>query len=381
MNLLFVQPALPHYRVPFFTELQRRARGQVQVWSDHHHPLIPFCDPNGAFRAVHSRETAIGPLLFQPAILRAVRQSWADVVVLPWGNRYPELVPGLLEARLRRRPVVLWGHGYSKRFSSWKHRLRNTIGELADACVTYSASTRLRLVAEGLDPRKVFAAPNALDGAPLRRERDYWRTHPTELDELQRHFGIRPGPVILFVSRLEPDKRVDLLLGALRRITPRTPQPQLVVVGAGSELAALKAHAARLGVAEHTRFLGALYDEHVLGGLFASATVFAYPVAVGLSILHALNYGLPVITSDKADCHNPEFDVLVPERNSLLYRHGDVDDFARQIERALSHTELPSWLSDGALASVSGPDGRTLEQMADGMLEALRHAVTAVASR
>lgn len=375
MNILFVQPALPHYRVPFFTELQRRAPGELQVWSDHHHPLIPFCDPHDEIRAVHCPEKALGGMLSQPAILRAVREPWADVVVLPWGTRYLQLTPGLVEARLRRRPVVLWGHGYSKRFSRWKHRARNAIGGLANACVTYSDSTRRRLIEEGLDPEKTFSAPNSLDGAPLQRERQYWRAHPHELEQLQRRFGIRPGKVVLFVSRLEPDKRFELLLEALARVGRNTPDVQLVVVGAGSELGRLKARAKQLGVDERTLFLGALYDEHLLGGVFASATVFAYPVAVGLSIQHALNYGLPVITSDNAECHNPEFDVLVPGRNSLLYRHGDVGDLAEQIDRVMCHRDLHARLSSGALASVSGPDGRTLERMVDGMLEAIHFAV------
>jgi glycosyltransferase involved in cell wall biosynthesis len=376
MNILFVQPALPHYRVPFFTELQRRSHGQLQVWSDHRHPLVPFCDPNGEFGAVHCPEIALGPLLSQPAMFRAVRSTDTDVVVLPWNSRYLQLSPALLEARWRRKPVVLWGHGYSKQFVSWKHRARNAIGKLANACVTYSESTRQRLISEGLAPSQVFSAPNALDGTPFQRERRYWLEKPGELEQLQRRLGIQPGKVVLFVSRLQPDKRVELLLEALRRLTPRTPNIQLVIVGAGSELERLQRRARQLDVAEQTLFLGALYDERLLGGVFASATVFAYPVAVGLSILHALHYGVPVVTSDNTAWHNPEFDVLVPGRNSLLFRDDNVDDLAAQLERLVCHPDLRARLSEGALASVSGADGRTLDRMADGMLEALHYAVS-----
>lgn len=374
MNILFVQPALPRYRVPFFTELQRRACGRLDVWSDHQHP-VPFSDPRSEFRAVHCPEAALGPLISQPALQRATREAWPDVVVLPWNTRYVQLVPALLEARARKKPVVLWGHGYSKSYSSWKHRARNAVGALATACVTYSEPTRQRLIAEGLPRNRVFSAPNALDGTPMQREREYWRSHPDELEQLQRRLQIQPQKVVLFVSRLEPDKRVHLLLEAMQRLNERTSNVQLVIVGAGPELERLRARAAQLGVAERTRFLGAIYDEHVLGGVFASATVFAYPVAVGLSILHALNYGVAVVTSDNAECHNPEFDVLAPGRNSLLYRHDDVEDFASQLERIVCHRELQARLGAGALDSVSGPEGRTLEQMTDGMLEALYSAI------
>lgn len=381
MNVLFVQPALPRYRVPFFAELQRRAATRVEVWSDHHHPLFPYHDPGDAFRSVHCPETQVGPFISQPAILRAIRDPWPDVVVLSWNTRYMQLSAALGEARLRGCPVVLWGHGYSKQFSYLKHQTRNFLGRLARACVTYSDLTRARLIEEGLEASKTFCAPNALDGAPIQQQRTYWQQHPDALERLQKGFGITPGKVVLFVSRLEPDKRVSLLLQATQRVAPKVANLQVLIVGGGSELPGLKKQCQRLGISDRILFLGPIYDEHVLGGLFASATAFVYPVAVGLSILHALNYGVPVITSDNPECHNPEFDALTPGRNSLLYRHDEVEDLAEQIERLVCNPDLHARLAEGALSSVAGPNGRSLARMADGMLEALNFAVAATSQR
>jgi glycosyltransferase involved in cell wall biosynthesis len=378
MNILFVQPALPHYRLPFFTELQRLGSNgspnRVHVWCDFHNPLVPHCDSTGLFHSEHHPETSVGPFLWRPAITAAIRDPWAEVVVLTWNIRYVQLLPALLEARARHRAVVLWGHGYSKQFSRWRHVTRTQLGKLASTCVTYSEGVRRRLIEEGLEAGRVFSAPNALDGAPLQRLRHYWLTHPTELRELRQRFGLGSERVLLFVSRLEPDKRVDLLLEAFQRLLLRHQYTRLVIVGGGSELTRLKAEAIRLGVDQQTHFLGPLYDEHTLSGLFMSATAFVYPVAVGLSILHALHYGVPVITSNNADCHNPEFDVLTHERNSLLYRHDDASDLADCIARLLEQPELQLRLTEAALESVSGPHGRTLTAMAEGMLEALEAA-------
>lgn len=378
MNILFVQPALPHYRLPFFTELQRHAsngaRNRVHVWCDFHNPSLPHCDSTGLFHSEHHPETTVGPLLWRPAITDAIRDPWADVVVLTWNIRYVQLLPALLEARARRRPVVLWGHGYSKHFSRWRHVTRTRLGKLASTCVTYSEGVRQRLIAEGLDATRLFSAPNALDGTPLRTLRQHWLKHTVELGELRQRLGIQSGRILLFVSRLEPDKRVDLLLTAFRRVLSRHSDTRLVIVGGGSELPRLKAEAQRLGVAQQTHFLGPIYDEHTLSGLFMSATAFVYPVAVGLSILHALHYGVPVVTSNNADCHNPEFDVLVHERNSLLYRHDDAADLTDCIARILEQPGLCSRLAEGALQSVSAPHGRTLAAMAEGMLAAVTEA-------
>src|SRR5688572_16927634 len=109
MNVLFLQPVLAHYRLAFYRELNRFSR--VRVWSDHQSGILPHADPAGAFEVAHRPERRLAPgLLSQPAYLEAVRSSWPDVVVLPWNTRYVQLTPALLEARLRSRPVVLWGH-------------------------------------------------------------------------------------------------------------------------------------------------------------------------------------------------------------------------------------------------------------------------------
>lgn len=378
MNVLFVQPALPQYRVPFFTELQRHAVDgvpiRVRVWCDYHHPLLPHSDPGNSFETAHYPETQLGPFLSQPAMLDAVRDPWPDVVVLSWNTRYIQLSPALAAARLRRRGLLLWGHGYSKRYSYWKHRTRNLLGHLAHACVTYSEGTQKRLTDEGLAPEKVFCAPNALDAAPLQKHREYWDCNPLELRHLQEQLGIDVGPVLLFVSRLESDKRVDLLLQSFSKLTSRDAAAQLVIVGGGTEFSPLQKLAEQLGIAPRTRFLGPIYDERILGGIFASSTVFVYPVAVGLSVLHALNYGVPVITSNNPECHNPEFDVLVQDHNSLLYRNEEVEDLTRQIERIINDHELHARLVAGALDSITGKQGRNLQTMANGMVTALTYA-------
>lgn len=378
MNVLFVQPALPQYRVPFFTELQRHAVDgvpiRVRVWCDYHHPLLPHSDPGDALETAHRPETPLGPFLSQPALLEAVLDPWPDVVVLSWNTRYVQLSPALVAARLRGRALLLWGHGYSKRYSYWKHRTRNLFGHLAHACVTYSEGVQKRLTDEGLAREKVFCAPNALDAAPLQRHREYWRSDPQGLRQLREQLGIDAGPVLLFVSRLESDKRVDLLLQSFSKLTSRGTAAQLIIVGGGTELAPLQTLAEQLGIAPRIRFLGPIYDERTLAGIFASSTAFVYPVAVGLSVLHALNYGVPVITSNNPDCHNPEFDVLVHDRNSLLYRHEDDDDLTRMMERIVEDRELHARLAAGALESTTGAHGRNLQTMASGMVSALTYA-------
>jgi glycosyltransferase involved in cell wall biosynthesis len=371
MNVLFLQPALPLYRVPFFERLQQDG-WNVSVWSDHSSPL--HAGQSGlSFDTAHHRERHWAGLVAQPALLDAVRQSWADVVVLSWNVRYLHLLPALLEARIQRKPVVLWGHGYSKNERPLRRRWRNRLGKMATACVTYSEGARLRLIGEGFAPNRTYCAPNALHDVPL---------HCPAL-ELSSDVGSQAfaeatravgEPVVLFSSRLEADKKPQLLIDAFALVRQEVPNARLVMIGAGSQTTALQRRIQHLGLTDAISLAGAIYDEPTLSPLFSQATVFAYPTAIGLSLLHAFSYGLPVVTSQAAERHNPEFDVLVPNVNGLTYTDGEVSDFARQIVRVLRDPTLRARLSAGALAAVSAPHGRTLGAMVHGMRAAIEYA-------
>jgi L-malate glycosyltransferase len=61
---------------------------------------------------------------------------------------------------------------------------------------------------------------------------------------------------LLFVGRLIDEKRVNLVLEAVRLLLPRFPALRCAIVGGGPELPALQSHAERLAVDRHVRFHG-----------------------------------------------------------------------------------------------------------------------------
>jgi glycosyltransferase involved in cell wall biosynthesis len=374
-RVLFVQPILPSYRVPVFRGLVKRGF-RVTCWSDHYpRGSLKHVDAGGAFSTAHRFESTLGPFITRPSLIEAASTRDFDVLVLPWNVRYLELSASLLLARARRLPVVLWGHARSKRERSAIRALRNVLGKQATACLTYDTEARMQLISEGFSPERVFAAPNALDVEPSDRARAYWEHHPTELAGWRRERSLVDAPLALFVSRLEPGKRVDLLLKSFARVLTRAPQARLAIVGDGPEREALTQLSDELQIRQRVQFVGAVYDEQELAAWFLSASVFAYPTQIGLSILHAFSYGVPVVTSDLAEAHNPEFIALHPGANGLTYRGLEIDDFAEQMGRCLLDRELQARLSAGARRTVAAPGGYNVNTMLDGMESALRFAL------
>lgn len=121
---------------------------------------------------------------------------------------------------------------------------------------------------------------------------------------LARAGGHERSALILYVGRLAPEKRPELLLATLRRLVDSAAARgvdgrdyRLVVVGDGPARAGLQAEAARL-VPGQTVFTGAVDDRRWLAACYASADVFVHPNAhepFGIAPLEAMASGVPVV--------------------------------------------------------------------------------------
>ncbi|MDZ4754498.1 MAG: glycosyltransferase family 4 protein [Phycisphaerae bacterium] len=370
LRVRVVHPLIAKYREPVFAELARRPGIDLEVWADLRAKTGSLKGLPGSdfFRCVQAPYRELGPILWQPTMMAAVTGP-VDAVILPWNSRYVHLVPALRRARRNGVRAVLFGHGIGKRESVLRRRIRNAIFSLADACVLYSPGQAAALIAEGKPKGRIFVAPNSLDPAPIDAARAMWDTARTDAFLAER--GCARGELIVTVSRLERWKRVDRLLEAFALIAARRPAARLAIIGDGPDRAALELQATQTGFRDRVHFTGALYDEIAIAPWMLGSACLAFPAAIGLSLLHAFLYGLPVVTSDDRLPHGPEIEALQDGLNGLLYREGDTAHFAAQIERLLGDSAEQRRLAGKAQATVSCPGGWNIRTMVDGFVAAV----------
>jgi glycosyltransferase involved in cell wall biosynthesis len=138
---------------------------------------------------------------------------------------------------------------------------------------------------------------------------------------------------ILHVGRLVSEKRVDLLIDAMRPVADRFPQAELVIVGDGPQRAAFESHAVRLGLKSTVHFVGAVYDPVELSRHFLSASLFALPALGGLSINEAMFYGLAIVCSSG---DGTEKFLVRDGYNGAYFRADDSGSLAETIMRLLA---------------------------------------------
>jgi glycosyltransferase involved in cell wall biosynthesis len=160
--------------------------------------------------------------------------------------------------------------------------------------IAVSDAERRQLEALTHAPGAVRVVPNPIDLDEFRR--------PIERGRFRRRFLLGDGPIVLFLGKLTPRKRVDVLMRAVRTLPPEV---RLVVagndMGAG---AALRALARELGIADRTLFTGLLEGTERLESL-ADADVVAYASEdeiFGLVAIEALLAGTPVVVADDSGC-------------------------------------------------------------------------------
>ncbi|MBU0607960.1 MAG: glycosyltransferase, partial [Armatimonadetes bacterium] len=118
-------------------------------------------------------------------------------------------------------------------------------------------------------------------------------------------------------------------LGSLALLQARGRRVHCLLVGDGPERDALaaQAEAQQLSVV----FYGACYDEPTLARLFMLANACVSPGWIGLTAIHALTYGTPIITHDNANEQGPEWEAVTDGATGALFRQHDVADLAAKI--------------------------------------------------
>jgi glycosyltransferase involved in cell wall biosynthesis len=157
-------------------------------------------------------------------------------------------------------------------------------------------------------------------------------------------------PVILFLSRLDAKKGIELLFAAFSKIRQRHRDALLVMAGDGdaSYKRQLREEAGRHGIAEHIEWTGFLAGREKLNAL-AAATVFVLPSwseNFGIAAVEALAAGVPCVLTRG---------VAIAAEVSAAQAGIVVAPDAGQVARALD--EL---LSDAALRASMAANGRRL---------------------
>lgn len=182
----------------------------------------------------------------------------------------------------------------------------------------------------GFAQENLYVIYNSLDYPHQRTLRE--TISRSRLTDIRRQLFKDPAtPVMICTGRLNRLKRIDLVLEAMSLLLGEGLNTSLLLVGEGAEETSLRTMALNRGLSVH--FFGACYEETRLAELIMSANLTVSPGQVGLTAMHSLAYGVPVVTHDDAHNQMPESEAIIPGKTGDLFRHGDAMDLAKVLKR------------------------------------------------
>jgi glycosyltransferase involved in cell wall biosynthesis len=208
----------------------------------------------------------------------------------------------------------------------------------ATRVLAVSQAERAQLSACGVDGRAVRVIPNpiALDEFAV----------PIPNGRFRQRFALPAGPLVLFLGRLTPRKRLDVIAHAMARL--RHTEASLVIagndMGAG---AATQSLVRALGLEERAFFTGLLRGRERLEAL-VDADVMVYPSAheiFGLAPLESLVAGTPVVVADDSGCG----EIVGATGGGRVVPLGDAHALADAIDAVLD--DPPYWRAAAADAA------------------------------
>lgn len=147
------------------------------------------------------------------------------------------------------------------------------------------------------------------------------------IDKIREEYQLDNKFVITFLGRIAPEKSIDMLLYAFRKIKNITEDIVLMIVGGGPQLEELKQLAIDLDIDDIVRFTGPK-DSSLVPSFYHNSHLFvsgSLSETQGLTYIEAMASGIPVLARfDK----NLE-DVIINQRNGYFFE--DEDDLVQKI--------------------------------------------------
>jgi glycosyltransferase involved in cell wall biosynthesis len=355
------QGCVPIYRKPFFERLAKAAGRDYVVFHGDPDPLsgvtaapLPYSFPNyrvsNYFFRVLGRSFALQSAVF-PILFGHYR-----ALVVGHEIKYVTSLLLILCFRLRRRPIILWGHGNARDLEGvTRSRTQKLVSRLVDELKTrmirwatgymaYSSSGIAYLEELGMPRDSITVLHNTIDMSEEIAAHAKWQGR--DRTEIRTHLGIAPDAVVLtFLGRLLPLKRAELLPAIAGGLRAEGLPVEVMIVGGGAGAEKLRAE---FGDETWFHMPGPVFDPDHLGELMRASDAIVIPDYVGLAINHGFAHGLPTITMRSA-IHGPEIEYLKSGANGLILDGEEgLRDGLRQFAKSAA---LRATLAAGALAS------------------------------
>ena len=338
-RVAIIYQILANYREPIFRKLcEQKESVEYTFFSDKENALdtVAVVEPvkatlsieDGGLRWRFVKNIRLfRHFLWQRGVVKLAFSKEFDTIIYLGNMYYISTWISCFFARLMGKKTLMWSHGFLRDEKGLKGWLRKRFYKLADSMLLYGNRSRDIMIKKGFDPEKLYVVYNSLDydnQCSIRKN-----ISDTQLTALRKKLFSNPElPILFFIGRLIESKKLDMILAAMDILNKKGIKVNILFIGDGTEKENLTKLAKELNLADSIVFYGACHEEQELAPLIMMSGICVSPGNVGLTAMHAMVYGKPVITSNDYNSQGPEFEVIQPGLTGDFFKADDCDDLA-----------------------------------------------------
>ncbi|MBO9599937.1 MAG: glycosyltransferase family 4 protein [Cohnella sp.] len=269
-----------------------------------------------------------------------------------FGSFYRKFIYVML-LRMLRKPVILHQHAADLELFLNKNRFNNWLGKLA-----FKSSTKIFVLSDHM--KRITQA--VTDNGNI-----HIIENPVRVPEFSRTDDQRPKARFVFLGEIGKRKGIYDLIQAISRLTDEQKSKIHLDIGGNKELDTLNAMIRRYGL-ENTCTVHGWVDGEKKYALLKEATAYILPSyfeGVPISILEAMSYELPVISTNVAGI--PE--IVLHRYNGLIIEPGDIEGLKQSILYLAENLEITKQYGRNSRLLVEKHDVSVIVDKITGLFE------------
>ena len=183
---------------------------------------------------------------------------------------------------------------------------------------------------------------------------------PGAVEEVNRRWGLKKDPLILFVGQMNWKKNILTVLEACAEMKAQNQKFQLILAGQGPDMREIEHKISELNLRDRTHLAGHITDMNLLDGLYSRASLFAFP---------SLYDAAPMVVREAAVMSTPAVmvrgstaaEIIRDGVNGYLCENSSAD-LARVMQSALSDPQALEQVGGNARETIPVPWERTIEK-------------------
>lgn len=269
-----------------------------------------------------------GPVTFQRNVLRLISRFDSFLMLGELFSLSTWMLLIIRRCFFRNKKIYLWSHGWYGREGLFKRILKRWFFSMSDGVLLYGNYAMMVAKDQGYEKKNLHVIHNSLDY----NKQLFLRKNIVDVSIYTHHFR-NYNPVLLFIGRLTKVKHLDMFINAVSLLRDRGKDYNMVFVGDGEERTKLEQLVKEKQLEEITWFYGTCYDEEQNAPLIYNADLCVSPGNVGLTAMHCMVYGTPVVTHNNFPLQMPEFEAVKPGLTGDFFSCNDIYSLASTIEK------------------------------------------------